>query len=188
MSRILHPFRCKMTEVIGPPHYRVLTFEETCLLYKSTSERTRDIEMVLSNEKEVIPVEIHKAVVEKIQTDDNIYATTKSTSQGYLNTTIFQSQIFQLVSIIQYTLLRGWDIALIVFICLSLCLQFVIFVLIVLLAKSKTEQVTKNCTATAINNLVTSLTGVLLIITISISAMTKIAGPSLGNSTSALRI
>ena len=179
-----------MTEIIGPAYYRVLTFPEAYSLHNQKineeSIQNRDIEFgnnSNSNEKVVIPVDVHKAVVEKIQADDNVYATSKSTSQGYLNTTIFQSQIFQLVSIIQYTLLRGWDIALIVFICLSLCLQFVIFVLIVLLAKSKTEQVTKNCTATAINNLVTSLTGVLLIITISISAMSKIAGPPLLNTT-----
>lgn len=170
-------------EHIGPPHYHILSLSEAFSLHSfSNNQSERDVELG-SNERRVIPVDVHRAIVDKLQSDENVYATSKSTSQTLLNTSVFQAQIFQLVSIAQNPL-TNWTIALIVFICLSLCLQFVIFVLLTLLAKSKTEQVTKDCTATAINNLVTSLTGVLLIVTISISAITKISNTTNTNSTS----
>ena len=65
----------------------------------------------------------------------------------------------------------GFQIALLVFICMSFLLQVLIFILLVILSKSTKENVGKNCTTTSINAWVTALTGVSTIVTIVITAL-----------------
>jgi len=117
-----------------------------------------------------------KYLLEKKESDFNNYATSKSVSQEFLNTSSIQAQIAMLVGLFasrthSETPLNGFEIALIVLIGVSLLLQFVIFVLLVVLAKSTTEKVSRNCTATNINNTVTSLSGLGLIVNLIISVV-----------------
>jgi hypothetical protein len=106
--------------------------------------------------------------------DFDHYATSKSISQTMLNTASIQSLLVILVSVFKdgATALDNYEIALVALIAVSLCLQFTIFVLLVILAKSRKEQFDRcNCTTTSINSTVTSLTGLLLIITSAISIL-----------------
>ena len=125
----------------------------------------------------LLTLETHQAVLDKIKEDDNTYATSKSTSQSLLNLSVIQSQISLLVAVIASPL-NGWSRALITLLTLSLTLQLVIFVLLVILAKSKTEAIGK-FTATGINALVTTLSGVLLMNTSAITAVSKFSNTTL---------
>jgi threonine/homoserine/homoserine lactone efflux protein len=105
----------------------------------------------------------------------NTYATSKSVSQNFLNTTTIASQITLMVLLFESTngSYTGFQITLIVLIILSLLLQLIVFILLVVLAQSKKEQVTNNVTSIRLNNVVTCLTGILLIINIGISAVSS---------------
>lgn len=117
--------------------------------------------------------------------DSNDYSTKKSIGQHHLNL----SSIMYLISLFLAVFSDGVNpatgrynpaqIALIVLICVSISLQFVIFVLITILANSKTENLSTSprctCTATGVNNLVTSLTGLLLIVTTAITSVSTYA-------------
>jgi hypothetical protein len=165
---------------IGLPVERVLTYDETCALTWPDDTSVRLLASAnanTDNEKVLIPIEAHQAVVKKIQTDANEYSTTKSYGEISLDLSVIQMQVFQLVNLAYYVTLGGGEIALVVLLCLSLCLQFLIGTLLVLLAKSKTEKVTRCCMATGTNSMVTILTWLLLIIGFAISAVTKAIGP-----------
>lgn len=161
--------------------YQILSYEEVLSIHtnkhKIELNKTRDINDITETKK-LVPLDIHKAVIDKIQNDANTYATSKSTSQTMLNISVIQTQIFQLVNTIQGGM-NVWNIILIVLLSNSLILEFIIFVLLVLLAKSKTEQITKYCTATPLNSLVTTLSGLLLIITTTITIISK-SVPTIG--------
>jgi predicted RND superfamily exporter protein len=105
--------------------------------------------------------------------DWNTYATSKSVSQNLLNTTSITGQITLLVMVYSKVtdVLTGFQTALIVLIITSLFLQFVIFVLLVVLAQSTDEKICGYFSATNLNSLVTSLTGLLLILGAAISAV-----------------
>lgn len=122
-----------------------------------------------------------KARLEAQALDNNDYATKKSVAQNHLNI----SGIMQLISLFLAVFSNGYplkaaQITLIVLICLSISLQFTIFVLVTVLANSKTEQLSTNrkcqgCTATSVNNLVTSLSGLLMIITAGVTSVSTYA-------------
>ena len=117
---------------------------------------------------------IHRSVVdaeilEKTTKFDH-YATSKSVSQTMLDMSAIQSLLVILIKTFK-TSLSGYEIATIVFCCVALVLQFIIFVLLVVLAKSRKEQISKTCTTTSINTLVTSLSGLLVIVTSAISIL-----------------
>lgn len=132
--------------------------------------------------------------------DNNDYATKKSVAQNHLNVSSFMYLIS--LSLAIFTSghpLTSLEITLIVLISLSATLQFVIFTLVTILANSKSEQLTSCClacssskrrfvcTATSVNNLVTSLSGLLLIVTTaitSVSTYARIDGTFPMNSTS----
>lgn len=109
------------------------------------------------------------------------YATSKSVSQGMLNTASIQSLITQLVNIFIANTVNGaastmrplnhFQIALVSLIGLSLLVQFLVFVLLVILAASRSKQVTETITTTCLNSTVTMLSGVLLIISSAISIL-----------------
>lgn len=107
------------------------------------------------------------------RSNSNTYATKKSVQAGLLNTSVIQSQIGILVNIFYLKphdmALGGFAISTIVLIGVSICLQLLLYCLITLLMKSTTEQVTKHFTATTINDIVTFLTGLSLILNIAIT-------------------
>lgn len=127
---------------------------------------------------ELIPVDQHKAEIKELDSTFNTYATSKSVSQMSLNTSSIQSLIYIFVLLLSTPggILTGFQIALLIFIPTSLILQFVIFVLLIILAKSSSEQITKNCTATSMNSTVTALSGLLVIVTAAITIISWKAG------------
>lgn len=144
----------------------------TVLGYQAVSQLSRENNDPLQADPNgLLTLETHQAILDKVREDDNTYATSKSTSQNLLNLSVIQSQISLLVSVIAGPI-NGWAKTLITLLSLSLSLQLVIFVLLVILAKSKVEAIGK-FTATGINALVTSLSGVLLMTTSAITAVSK---------------
>ena len=108
--------------------------------------------------------------------DVNSYTTSKSVSQEMLNTSSIQYQIGLLISMFatrDNTIgLSGFETTLLVFVAISLTSQFIMFVLLVLLAKTTTTMhVTRKCSVTSINNWVTTLSGLSLIINIIITML-----------------
>ena len=103
----------------------------------------------------------------------NQYATSKSVSQTLLDTSSIQAQIVILVSTLSSgpSPLSTSQIGLVTLISISLALQFVIFLLLAILATSRLGKVGKCCTTPSINSLVTTLTGFLMIITSGISVL-----------------
>lgn len=164
---------------------KLLTYDEAISLYKlinkNQKNKTRDplISEVINTNEKAVPFDIHKTIIDKVKADDNTYATSKSVSQSMLNISVIQTQILQMVNILQYSTMNTWNIMLIVLLSNSLVLQFIIFTLLVLLAKSTTEQVTKYCMATGMNSLVTTLSGLLLIITSAITIISRSLGSSI---------
>lgn len=124
--------------------------------------------------------EMESVLTEKENAFDH-YATSKSVSQNMLNMSAIQSLLVILVSVFKNgaAVLNSYQIALVVLITVSLLIQFTVFVLLVILAKTHTQQVgaSENCTTTALNSTVTSLSGLLLIVSSAISTV-AIAGGS----------
>lgn len=136
--------------------------------------------------RDTTPVYTEEELQNQLKTqdqDNNDYATKKSVSQNQLN----MAGIMYLISLFLSVFSVGADpvsgsyspiqIALIVLICISIPLQFTIFTLVTILASSKTEQLSTrcSCTATSVNNLVTTLSGLLLIITAAITSVSSYA-------------
>jgi hypothetical protein len=139
------------------------------LSYQDVSRlsETSDIE-----NNSLLTLETHLSVISKIKDNDNNYATSKSTSQSLLNLSVVQSQISLLVNVIAGPL-NGWAKSLVTLLSLSLILQLIIFVLLIILAKTKEEKIGTKFTATGINAFVTALSGVLLMTTSAITAVSK---------------
>lgn len=108
----------------------------------------------------------HEMEVEHKTNDFNHYSTSKSVSQNMLNISTIQGHISIMVNLFATAqisssgniVLSGFQIALIVLIGISLILQFLIFIFLVLLAKSKTDNVNlgaKSCTTSDLNSTVT---------------------------------
>ena len=145
---------------------------------RSKSAILRDKNMLIKQRDEMLLEKdqiIQQKETELIEKDHewNSYATSKSVSQEFLNVTSIGSQITLLVMLFATTGgdLTGFQISLVVLIASSLSLQFVIFVLLVVLVQAKKEEIGRSCTATSINGVVTSLTGLLMIISVAITAV-----------------
>ncbi len=165
--------------------------EETNILIPSTGGRDDDSnagrDKAIFTAKDVE----HKLLLKDMENND--YATKKSNTQNNLNI----SGIMQLISLLLAVLsvgipFKNAQIALIVLVCVSISLQFLVFVLVTILANSKTEELSAlkkcSCTATMVNDLVMSLSGLLLIINGAITALSVYARVDgvlpVGNSTS----
>ena len=164
------------------PTERVLSYDETCALTwgdetRLLSHMAGPLEKSGHNERVLVPIEAHKAVVQKLQTDGNDYSTTKSYGELGLDLNGIRMQIIQLVNIIAYSTFRGSDITLIVFLSISLCLQFIVGMLLLCLIPNKSAKVTRKCSASGMNIMVTVSTWLLLAIGFAITAVEKIAGP-----------
>lgn len=106
----------------------------------------------------------------------NTYATQKSVSQNLLNTALITQYIGMLVHI--FTLFssgnfNGFAVALLVFLFGSIVFQIVIFVLLVILAKTTRDNPNDRCSATSINIWVTALSGISVIVTITITSLSQ---------------
>lgn len=125
--------------------------------------------------RDLIPKTEVEFLLDKKESDFNSYATSKSVSQEFLNTGTIQAEISLIVGLFasrdNSLPLRGFEIALITMVSLSLVIQFIMFILLFVLAAAKKEQISKRCTATMINSLVTSLSGLSLIINIVVSVV-----------------
>lgn len=167
-------------EHIGPP-------------INNNNNNNRSIDDIIA-ERGLLSRETHENVINQKEHAFDSYATSKSNSQNMLNMSVINTLISILVNLfrtitIQRRSLDGFEISLVSLIALSLTLQFIIFVLLVVLAKSRTEQVTETITATSINAAVTSLSGLLLIVSsaisvLSIASPTTVSTASLFNTTS----
>lgn len=113
----------------------------------------------MNAERSVMSINEHELVMKQKESDFNQYATTKSYSQELLNFSTFQQQIGFIISMFigKTTGVSAIEIVFIVFVGLSILIEVILFVLMSMLAKAKTEQCTKKYTATTINNIVTIL-------------------------------
>ena len=168
---------------------------------RGTEERTEDVHIPIT-ELEPVPLvsgvaphdhSICERALEIHKQDSNAYATTKTYGQGHLNISAIQLQISMLLFVSTTAgRLDGYQIALVVLICIALTTEFTIFVILAVLANAKTDQIGKSgacaCTATSLNALVTSMTGFLLILTTAITSVSVYAkvtgvGPHVANFT-----
>lgn len=121
--------------------------------------------------------EQQNTALEKRENEFNTYATSKTYQEGMLNTSLIQSQIGLIVSVISSGIngtFSGFQIALMVLLSISISLQFLIYVLLAMLAKSKKiDSTKKRCNVASINVAVTSLSGLLLIVTSAILSLTS---------------
>lgn len=131
----------------------------------------------LSRELVYTEGEVQAKLAEK-DSDNNDYSTKKSVAQNHLNVSGIQLLISIILSVFSNGDMNGYRISLIVLCCISINLQIFIFILVTYLASSKTEDM-RLCilktTATSLNNLVTSLSGILLIVTCSITLVATYA-------------
>ena len=121
-------------------------------------------------------IEVAKELeIEKLNNDHNNYATSKSNSQNLINSSLVISLINTMIGIIATGNFNGWKTATIVFICLSIGIQVVMFAMLVTLAKANTEKIGRSCTATRINTWVTILSGLLPIVSATILALDQVS-------------
>lgn len=124
----------------------------------------------------VISFDQHTAELQTKEQEFNQYATSKSMSQLALNTSTIQGQIYIFVLLLSSPVLNGFQIALAILMPGALLLQLVLFVLLTILAKATTEQIGTKCTATCINNVVTTFSGLLVIVTAACNILSFKAG------------
>lgn len=110
-------------------------------------------------------IEIERQLeIERLNNDHNNYSTSKSISQNLINTAYILILINTMITTIGIRTMNGYAIALIVIICISIFIQILMFILLVILAKTTTEKIGRTCTATKLNVWVTILSGILPII------------------------
>ena len=122
-----------------------------------------------------IPITSHKLAIQQKESKFNTYATSKSYSQEFLNTSNIQYQIGLIIALFSVRdntqVLSGFEITLIVLVAISLSIQFIMVILLAMLARSTTEKCTTTCTTTSINSIVTILSGLSLILNITITVV-----------------
>lgn len=103
----------------------------------------------------------------------NLYSSTKSIGQQFLNISVITNYIQILVNIFSLptALINRFDIALIVLISVSMINQGFIFIIVTILYKATNDRISQNCTATMLNNLVTTLTAITVILNIPITVL-----------------
>jgi len=141
-------------------------------IYASGMAETFEVEEIGGDAPRARAVSLndHERNVKELETDFDHYATSKSVSQNMLNISTIQGLIVTMVNMFNVygNNLGGLQIGLVILIVLSIILQFIIFVLLVILSKAKKTNTKK---ITSMNSAVTSLSGLLLIITSGISVL-----------------
>lgn len=132
-------------------------------------------ERLLLGERSTISINAHNLQLQEKENSFNTYATTKSVSQELLNTSNIQYQIGLIVGLFSIrdnsVGLKGFEITLIVLVAVSLTLQLIMSLMLALLAKTTTDKCTKKCSAKSINSIVTILSGLGLILNITITVV-----------------
>lgn len=120
----------------------------------------------LNDDRGTIPVSMHNLLLQQKDSTFNAYATNKSYSQELLNASTFQQQIGFIIGMFvgKSEGLSTIEIIFIASVALSIVIEVVLFALMGMLARSIKEKIGKSCTATAINNVVTMLSLVSMII------------------------
>lgn len=130
---------------------------------------------LMIDSRATISVANHKIAIQRQENSFNAYATSKSFSQEFLNTANIQYQIGLMIALFSVRdntqMLSGFEITLITLITISLIIQFLMVIMLALLAKSTTDKCTKNCTTQSINSIVTILSGLALILNITITVV-----------------
>lgn len=113
-------------------------------------------------------------IIEKKKLKFNDYATQKSVAQNVLNTTIIQNNIQTLVSAVAGKTINGFETAAITLTVISLCIQIIIFILVIFLMAVRTDfkiEVSeyKVVKAKHLNMSITFFSGISLAINIAIS-------------------
>lgn len=125
------------------------------------SEMSENEEMYIdaNGETGVIAISEHNHLLKQKESDFNQYATNKSYSQELLNFSTFQQQIGYIISMFvgKSTTVTPIEIVFVVFVGISIIIEIIMFVLMSMLAKASTEKLSRNCTATSVNNMVTIL-------------------------------
>ncbi len=139
-----------------------------------------DIENQLNNQEntqnEKFIIQQKNTELLKKENDWNTYSTKKSYGEGYLNTESVLINITLLVSIywsrwITSIALNPFQVALIVLLIISLTFRICLYIFLAILANSKTEYILPWLSATTLNNLVTSMAGIMVFITSAISVV-----------------
>ncbi len=116
-------------------------------------------------------VDEDKLLLELERDKFNNYASKKSVSQGLFNTSVIQSQIGLVVSIFSNGLkLNGFAIATIALISASFALQVIIMFMIGILMRANRVKESRGCGTNAVNDWITFLSGIALILNIAITA------------------
>jgi hypothetical protein len=117
--------------------------------------------------------EIYQRGQDELQKEDfNKYASHKSVSQNLLNTSVIQSHIGTLIFILSDgDDSKGFETAAIILISCSLCIQLFIFFSLTWLLYHRQDYNSSNLSSVGVNIGVTCLSGVALIINISITAV-----------------
>ena len=138
---------------------------------------TSNIKSVLINDEEMVKKSDADKILSEQDTKNNAYSSSKSIGQTFLNGSLIQSQISTIVLLIFSSIpLNSAKIAMLVLLSLSITLQFVIAVFVIILYKSNKEQIYGKLTTTKLNTTVTSLTQLLLIFTMAITAVSYFTG------------
>ena len=135
--------------------------DENVYLDSKTALKTLQEKQIFSRYKDELQMEIF-----------NKYALHKSVSQNLLNTSVIQSHIGTLVYILSNDIdNKGFEIAEISLISLSLTLQIFIFFALVWLTYRRQDYTSSFLSSEQINILVTYMSGITLIINIAITAI-----------------
>lgn len=116
-------------------------------------QRDRDIELV--GHEDTFTRDEVDTLLQQIDSTNNNYATTQSHSQNALNSSLLQAQIGLLIAIYVQpaSQITSIQIALSVFVCMSIGLELLLFAMLTVKASSSTEKIGKsNCSATGLNN------------------------------------
>lgn len=153
-------------KTINDLHYELLTLRRELNQNKARDDDKSALQNQLQNQT---------MQIQQLNADHNTYSSTKSVGQQFLNTAVITNYIQLFIAILGRTplTLTSFDISAIVVICVAISIQALIFVLVSVLYAAKSENVTKNCTATSLNNFVTLLTFITTILNIVITALSS---------------
>ena len=114
-----------------------------------------------------------KAAIEQERMKSNTYSSTKSVAQNFLDLALVARMIQTLVAVFSTDNkpLTGLEISLIVVVCIGLALQILLLVFISILHKTTGDKISRNCTAVDMNNTITSLSAIALVINIAITSI-----------------
>jgi hypothetical protein len=180
MNELSHPIspispvplnKQKISSSLKSLHEKIdLLLNETNKIQRNENERMIVNEKTNENTKDTM--ELRAQLIEN-NAAHNLYSSTKSIGQQFLNISVITNYIQIIVNIfsLPVALIGRFDIALIVLISISMINQGFIFIIVTVLYKATNDRISQNCTATMLNNLVTTLTAITVILNIPITVL-----------------